>query len=150
MAKDLPDLCRVHYILNGCAEILALATLALGVYWMEIMILWTSQLIQAVMWSGVLLVTLGALEMTFGFMGISAVQTKSVGVVYGSPPLSLFPFLNTPFKSLYPSLMFACGNAFSKTPYILRYIQLMNQYCALMSSFFLFFFLNHLLSCTSV
>lgn len=81
LAKDLSDLCRVHYILSGFAEVLALCTLALGVYWMEIMISWTSQLIQAVMWSGVLLVTLGALEMTFGFMGISAVQTKCVGVV---------------------------------------------------------------------
>jgi len=81
LAKDLASLCRAHYILNAFAVVLALITTAVGVYWMEKMILWTSELIQAVMWSSLLLVVLGALEMTFSFMGISAVQTRSVGVI---------------------------------------------------------------------
>jgi hypothetical protein len=48
---------------------------------MEHMVYWTSSLIQVVMWSSVLLMVLGAFSITISFMGISAVHTRSAGVV---------------------------------------------------------------------
>ena len=71
---------RLYYAGTAVGLLLALTALGMGVFWINIMIYWGSIALEETMWSSLVLIVLGGVEVTTNFMGVSAVQTQYRGV----------------------------------------------------------------------